>query len=350
MREAIFLFYMMSICVSFAGLGVCVFLLRFPDPEPLTWYIPLLGVSIVLVLAKDSAFFIASYQGFAGFADGGIYFLARALSVAAFSFVYARFVPRTLGVNPRAAWERAFSTVLYVLPALPLGLIAAYGALGLPQAAPGILFDCVDACFALTLLLAVPLYLANYRHGADAICGSMMRFTGIGTIAYLPLFLAACFLDRWVGFAYRPISSENLMLLFVSAGNLFLLSPNVFFESGKEGSKAVASGQAQTLEGRLETRSELRPETGSDPRAPSLAGAPEGDRGRSKRLERAADLASLFSPRERQVLSLLERGLGNKQIAAELGLKEETVRNHIYHMSKQVGARNRIDLIARVRG
>jgi FixJ family two-component response regulator len=60
------------------------------------------------------------------------------------------------------------------------------------------------------------------------------------------------------------------------------------------------------------------------------------------------DLQTLFdtlSTRERQILALVSSGLMNKQIAAELGLAEITVKIHRGHVMKKMGARSLADLL-----
>jgi len=60
------------------------------------------------------------------------------------------------------------------------------------------------------------------------------------------------------------------------------------------------------------------------------------------------DLQTLFdtlSTRERQILALVSSGLMNKQIAAELGLAEITVKIHRGHLMKKMGARSLADLL-----
>lgn len=49
--------------------------------------------------------------------------------------------------------------------------------------------------------------------------------------------------------------------------------------------------------------------------------------------------------REQQLTGLISRGLTNKQIAMELGIAEQTVRNHIHHMLKKLGVRHRLAVV-----
>lgn len=46
--------------------------------------------------------------------------------------------------------------------------------------------------------------------------------------------------------------------------------------------------------------------------------------------------------REQQLLALIARGLTNKEIATELQLADQTVRNHVHRMLRKVGANNRL--------
>lgn len=53
-----------------------------------------------------------------------------------------------------------------------------------------------------------------------------------------------------------------------------------------------------------------------------------------------------LTPRRAEVLELLERGRSTTQIAEELHLSMETVRNHIRHVLKAVGAHSRLEAVA----
>jgi FixJ family two-component response regulator len=74
----------------------------------------------------------------------------------------------------------------------------------------------------------------------------------------------------------------------------------------------------------------------------------ERDRKRREADKIVANLKSLFdtlTPREREILALVSSGLMNKQIAAELGLAEITVKIHRGHIMKKMGARSLADLL-----
>jgi PAS domain S-box-containing protein len=53
-----------------------------------------------------------------------------------------------------------------------------------------------------------------------------------------------------------------------------------------------------------------------------------------------------LTPRQAEVLDLLERGRSTAQIADELHLSPETVRNHIRHLLRAVGAHSRLEAVA----
>ena len=52
-----------------------------------------------------------------------------------------------------------------------------------------------------------------------------------------------------------------------------------------------------------------------------------------------------LTPREQQVISFVTAGLMNKQIAAELGVSEITVKVHRGSVMKKMGARSLADLV-----
>lgn len=57
-----------------------------------------------------------------------------------------------------------------------------------------------------------------------------------------------------------------------------------------------------------------------------------------------------LTPRQAEVLRLLERGRSTVQIAEELHLSRETVRNHVRHLLHAVGASSRLEAVAVARG
>jgi PAS domain S-box-containing protein len=57
-----------------------------------------------------------------------------------------------------------------------------------------------------------------------------------------------------------------------------------------------------------------------------------------------------LTPRQAEVLKLLERGRSTIQIADELHVSRETVRNHVRHLLHALGASSRLEAVAVARG
>lgn len=80
----------------------------------------------------------------------------------------------------------------------------------------------------------------------------------------------------------------------------------------------------------------------------AVAAATQHDRQRRAEAGAMAELQRHFeslTARERGVMALVTDGLMNKQIAAELGLSEITVKIHRSHVMKKMGARSLADLV-----
>jgi DNA-binding CsgD family transcriptional regulator len=80
---------------------------------------------------------------------------------------------------------------------------------------------------------------------------------------------------------------------------------------------------------------------------------------RSSRLAAQAEASELprslierkgLSPREAEIARLILQGKANKEIAGQLSLSENTVRNHIYALYKKLGIQRRMDLVLLARG
>ena len=74
----------------------------------------------------------------------------------------------------------------------------------------------------------------------------------------------------------------------------------------------------------------------------------ERDRGSRNEARILSDLHALFAtltPREREVMALVTAGLMNKQIAAEIGIAEITVKIHRGHIMRKMAAKSLPDLV-----
>ncbi|WP_376712123.1 response regulator transcription factor [Bradyrhizobium hereditatis] len=80
----------------------------------------------------------------------------------------------------------------------------------------------------------------------------------------------------------------------------------------------------------------------------AVAAAIERDRARRDEAKVLSELQALFAtltPRERQVMKLVTAGRMNKQIAAEIGIAEITVKIHRGHIMRKMGAKSLPDLV-----
>lgn len=57
-----------------------------------------------------------------------------------------------------------------------------------------------------------------------------------------------------------------------------------------------------------------------------------------------------LTPREREVLSLVEKGLSNQQIARRLSIRLPTVKNHVHHIFRKMAVQSRAEAAAKARG
>ncbi|HZL06516.1 MAG TPA: response regulator transcription factor [Coriobacteriia bacterium] len=67
--------------------------------------------------------------------------------------------------------------------------------------------------------------------------------------------------------------------------------------------------------------------------------------GRTNGVDANAMLADPLSEREREVLGLMSRGLGNKDIGKELWISETTVKTHVSHILRKLGQSDRTQAV-----
>ena len=73
--------------------------------------------------------------------------------------------------------------------------------------------------------------------------------------------------------------------------------------------------------------------------------APTDDRLETSRpLQRVTTRPVRFSPRERQIVKFITAGCSNQEIADCLGLRIQTVKNHLSRIYRKLGVSNRVHL------
>jgi DNA-binding NarL/FixJ family response regulator len=80
--------------------------------------------------------------------------------------------------------------------------------------------------------------------------------------------------------------------------------------------------------------------------APSITRRLISDFARRRRHQRPSPAATAaLTPRERDVLRLIARGMSNAEIAAELVLAEQTIKTHVGHVLTKLGLRDRTQAV-----
>jgi RNA polymerase sigma factor (sigma-70 family) len=107
--------------------------------------------------------------------------------------------------------------------------------------------------------------------------------------------------------------------------------------------RLVHRGYTQLAPGLLDKL--LEPQDGASP-SPSLVLAGEADSATTSiRAElRASPALDQLTPRERDVLALIARGLSNRDIAEQLYISEGTVKTHVTHLLNRLQLKNRAQL------
>jgi two-component system nitrate/nitrite response regulator NarL len=91
----------------------------------------------------------------------------------------------------------------------------------------------------------------------------------------------------------------------------------------------------------------LQGETACPPRVAAALLRRVAASARERELERPQSVP--LTIRERQIITLIDEGLSNKEIAGRLCIEVGTVKNHVHNILEKLGARRRTEAVARLR-
>jgi DNA-binding NarL/FixJ family response regulator len=83
--------------------------------------------------------------------------------------------------------------------------------------------------------------------------------------------------------------------------------------------------------------------------SPQLAGRLLGRLREREQTVAGEHVRQAVTPREREIVSLIDRGLSNKEIAVELGIELATVKNHVHNLLEKLRVHRRGQAAARLR-
>lgn len=151
-----------------------------------------------------------------------------------------------------------------------------------------------------------------------------------------------------IGYLLKNIPTEELVvsLRAVRSGTM-QISPSVAAKLLQRGAaeSSAANGNVAVAYGSPETATGMQPSNGPGCADGDAADTPSARSTRSKEQM----LASL-SLREREILKLLRKGYHNKEIAADLSIHEQTVKNHLTQIYGKLGVDSRLQALQMLSG
>ncbi len=305
MAIALAFIYPLTHIVFFAGIVAEFIQINYPEGNVLKLYGPFLITFQIYALFVNHEFFLAEFTGRTGYYSQPAILAIETILHAVFMLFYIRLAAKIIERPPRF-WNTWIAVIAALVP------LAALAAFLLPGPGAGRFVpepSAVRLCSVLStssILLYSAVYFLLYRGGVESpkCAKPMMLFTAIGNFAFVALFVPAQLLK--MGKAALPVyvAPENAYLLAVGLANIIYDAPQVLLKRSE--AARIAAGSV-------------------------------------------LDEAGLRG-RERDIALRIERGMANKQIAAELGLREATVRNYIHGMFKRFGVSNRVQLMVAIKG
>ncbi len=310
MQYVILVSYILLFSTGFAGLAALVFVqFRVRNPG-LPFLIALHAVFLFALAVTALVFYRGNVLGRLRGAGGGFDYLDGVASLAgAALYVLLWLLLRALGAGERRdAFLRRIASVAALVAAAAnfAELLLSAASRQVPGISPepgggsGLISY---ALFAIAILLA-GLVLSRSRFEAEhSSVRFLLRGFGALLIGFVPLTVLEALFDAVAWQPYKPLSSDYVFFLGWNILSLAALARLL--------QRPVDSFVIESI--------------------PEEFIAAHG-----------------ITPRERQMIVLIARGLANKEIGAELGISETTVRTHIYNLFQKVGARTRIELLRKV--
>lgn len=260
----------------------------------MTLYKAFMVTFFLYLLHKNSGFISSSFFGDLNFFVKDWYYILDLVILSVMLFIYSLFYT-SMTKDPAPRLIRIGSLILSIIPVLLLIislLIPSFGS----NAYRILIMKTGVVILSGLLLFSASFLLCHHRKAINTITGIMMKATAIFLIIFsIPLTLQI-FYNYEISNRFKPLCVENLYFAAVNLANIFILARNNF----------------------------LAP-------LPDTRKLPE------------------FSLREMEIIRLIKKGKGNKQIAYELDIREQTVRNHINSMLKKTKTKNRVELLARIK-
>jgi DNA-binding CsgD family transcriptional regulator len=314
MEHLLFFSYVLLFSTGFAGLAALVFLAIREGGKAVGYFAAIQVLYLTGLGAQAVQFY---YENIAGnghgafFRDFGVPYLLLGVSMTAiYALAFAALRAQGFARRNRrlgkilARGAEAFLAATSVLMAAGTALagVRRYAGLDVPELSSMLGFLSYGPV-AIALLATGLVLLTGPLGGERKAYRTLLRAYGLSLVAFFPLTIAEALLEDLSPF--KPLSLDYLFFLGwnCSAIAAFLVSI-----------------------------------------APSKEAPPVVDAVPDAFAERFA-----LSPREREMVLLIARGLSNKEIGAELGIAMTTARTHIYNLFQKVGARSRIELLRKLR-
>ncbi|HEV2315674.1 MAG TPA: response regulator transcription factor [Candidatus Acidoferrales bacterium] len=117
----------------------------------------------------------------------------------------------------------------------------------------------------------------------------------------------------------------------------------LFLQSVRSGASGYIPKEASAMDVVAAVRSVAQGEAVCSPRlCKFLFDIVARQRAEAPRRSMTLDLG--LTRREQELIPLIEKGLTNKEIASQLYLSEQTIKNHVHRILRKVGAENRLSV------